>query len=232
MGIWRFASANSRMPIFIWNSMMSQIPIFPLDLVVFPGTTYPLHIFEERYKAMIGLCLADDSHFAIHLKSTGILHPIGTVVDVTLLRRYEDGRMDILVKGLYRHKISGMNTRTTPYYLADSMVYEDNDDEEVNVSALMECLDLYNRVVLAIPDLKAKRYSIEDILEMTLMPSFIFATKSGLNIQQKQELLEMKSEMQRIEMLTEILSLVVPKLEDIANIERIIMSDGYFPSIK
>lgn len=211
---------------------MSQIPIFPLDLVVFPGTTYPLHIFEERYKAMIGLCLAENSHFGIHLKSTGTLHPIGTVVDITLLRRYEDGRMDILVKGLYRHKISGLNTRTTPYYLADSVTYEDRDDEEINVSSLMECLELYNRVVRAIPDLKARKYSLEDILEMTLTPSFIFATKSGLNVKQKQELLEMKSESGRIEMLTDILSMVVPKLEEIAEKEKIIMSDGYFPSIK
>jgi Lon protease-like protein len=181
---------------------------------------------------MIGLCLAENSQFGIHLKSTGILHPIGTVVDITLLRRYEDGRMDILVKGLFRHKISGMNTRTTPYYLADSMVYADRDDEEINVTALMECLELYNRVVRAIPDLKARKYSLEDILEMTLTPSFIFATKSGLNVKQKQELLEMKSESERIELLTDILSMVVPKLEEIAEKEKVIMSDGYFPSIK
>lgn len=211
---------------------MSTLPIFPLELVVFPDTTYPLHIFEERYKAMIGLCLAEQSHFGIHLKSTGILHPIGTVVDVTLLRRYDDGRMDILVKGIYRHKISKLNTHTTPYYLADSIVYEDREDEEVNMSSLMECLELYNRVVRAIPDLQARRYSLEDILEMTLMPSFIFATKSGLNVKQKQELLEMKSESKRIDMLTEILSVVVPKLEEHTLRERIIMSDGYFTSLK
>jgi len=223
---------ESRVPIFLEIIRMPQLPIFPLDLVVFPDTTYPLHIFEERYKAMIGLCLAEGSHFGVHLKSTGILHPIGTVVDVTLLRRYDDGRMDILVKGLYRHKISGMNTRTTPYYLADSIVYADREDEEVNVTALMQCLDLYNRVVNAIPDLKAKRYSLEQLLEMTLMPSFIFATKSGLNVQQKQELLEMKSETSRIDMLTEILSVVVPKLEELSERENIISSDGYFPSIK
>jgi len=211
---------------------MSTLPIFPLELVVFPDTTYPLHIFEERYKAMIGLCLAEQSHFGIHLKSTGILHPIGTVVDVTLLRRYDDGRMDILVKGIYRHKISKLNTHTTPYYLADSIVYEDREDEEVNMSSLMECLELYNRVVRAIPDLQARRYSLEDILEMTLMPSFIFATKSGLNVKQKQELLEMKSESKRIDMLTEILSVVVPKLEEHTLRERIVMSDGYFTSLK
>jgi len=181
---------------------------------------------------MIGLCLAEQSQFGIHLKSTGTLHPIGTVVDISLLRRYEDGRMDILVKGKYRHKISRLNTNTTPYYLADSMVYEDREDEEVNVSALMECLELYNRVVRAIPDLQARRYSLEDILEMTLMPSFIFATKSGLNVKQKQELLEMKSESKRIAMLTEILSVVVPKLEEHTLRERIVMSDGYLTSLK
>lgn len=211
---------------------MSSIPIFPLELVVFPGTTYPLHIFEERYKAMIGLCLAEDSHFGIHLKSTGTLHPIGTVVDVTLLRRYDDGRMDILVKGLYRHKISRLNTHTTPYYLAESMIFEDREDEEVHVTALMECLELYNRVVRAIPDLQARRYTLEEILEMTLMPSFIFATKSGLNVKQKQELLEMKSESKRIGMLIDILQYVVPKLEEHTHRERIIMSDGYITSLK
>jgi hypothetical protein len=64
--------------------------------------------------------------------------------------------------------------------LADSIVYADRDDEEVNVTALMQCLDLYNRVVNAIPDLKAKRYSLEQLLEMTLMPSFIFATEEWI----------------------------------------------------
>lgn len=211
---------------------MPSIPIFPLELVVFPGTTYPLHIFEERYKAMIGLCLAENSVFGIHLKSTGTLHPIGTVVDVTLLRRYDDGRMDIMVKGLRRHKISGLNTRTTPYYLADSSPYEDREDEEVNVSALMNCLELYNRVVRAIPDLQARKYTLEEILQMTLMPSFIFATKCGLNVKQKQELLEMKSESLRIDTLSEILEYIVPKLEEHTERERIIMSDGYFTSLK
>ena len=73
------------------------IPLFPLQLVVFPRTRLPLHIFEERYKEMVGDAIRDDSEFGIVLaKEDGILNAGCTVMVEKVLEMYPDGRMDIL----------------------------------------------------------------------------------------------------------------------------------------
>src|SRR5438067_2796119 len=80
------------------NSTMSKrlIPLFPLQLVVFPRTRLPLHIFEERYKEMVGNAIRDDSEFGIVLaKDEGIVNAGCTVIVDKVLEMYPDGRMDI-----------------------------------------------------------------------------------------------------------------------------------------
>jgi len=78
------------------------IPLFPLQLVVFPRTRLPLHIFEERYKEMVGEAIRDESEFGIVLaKDGGILNAGCTVKVAKVLEMYADGRMDILTLGQY-----------------------------------------------------------------------------------------------------------------------------------
>ena len=76
------------------------IPLFPLQLVVFPRTHLPLHIFEDRYKEMVGDAIRDGSEFGIVLaKEDGILNAGCTVMVEKVLEMYPDGRMDILTCG-------------------------------------------------------------------------------------------------------------------------------------
>src|ERR1041384_3749142 len=76
------------------------LPLFPLKVVLFPRTDLPLHIFEERYKEMIGDCLAGGSEFAIVLVLEEGLASTGCTATVTqVIRKFDDGRMDILVRG-------------------------------------------------------------------------------------------------------------------------------------
>ena len=80
--------------------MSQELPIFELPLAIVPGEQVPLHIFEERYRAMVGHCLDDDAPFGIVLRDDEGARSVGCTAAVTeVLERYDDGRMDIVVTG-------------------------------------------------------------------------------------------------------------------------------------
>src|SRR5438874_3542526 len=86
--------------------MSRLIPLFPLGLVVFPGNAVPLHIFEDRYKEMVGEAEAAGSEFGIVLaKEGGVVNAGCTVVVESVLNRYPDGRFDVLTRGLRRFSL-------------------------------------------------------------------------------------------------------------------------------
>ena len=97
------------------------IPLFPLNVVLFPGGFLPLHIFEERYKLMVERRLDADSEFGVVLIKSGVEvggnaepHAVGTAARIVNVRREEDGRMNILVTGLERFRIDSVLLRQ-PY---------------------------------------------------------------------------------------------------------------------
>ena len=79
---------------------LEQFPLFPLGLVLLPGEVVPLHIFEDRYKLMIGECLEGESEFGIVWLSDDGLKEVGCSARIArVLERFEDGRLNILVEG-------------------------------------------------------------------------------------------------------------------------------------
>jgi len=103
------------------------IPLFPLQLVVFPRTHLPLHIFEERYKEMVGNAIRDSSEFGIVLaKEEGILNAGCTVMVEKVLEMYPDGRMDIMTLGQRRFEIVSLNEDKD--YLQAEVEFFDDDD--------------------------------------------------------------------------------------------------------
>ena len=106
------------------------IPLFPLAVVVFPRTTLPLHIFEERYKEMVGNAIRDSSEFGIVLaQEEGIVNAGCTVVVEKLKQMYPDGRMDILTRGQRRFEIQSLNEEKT-YLQAEVTFFDDEDFSE------------------------------------------------------------------------------------------------------
>jgi Lon protease-like protein len=116
------------------------IPLFPLQLVVFPRTRVPLHIFEERYKEMVGESIRDSSEFGIVLaKQDGILNAGCTVSVEKVLELYPDGRMDVMARGEHRFEIQRLIEEKD--YLQAEVTYFDDEDpapvpEEVRDQAL------------------------------------------------------------------------------------------------
>ncbi len=119
-----------------------EMPLFPLDLVLFPHMAIPLHIFEERYKDMINLCVAESLPFGIVLASgvnpgTGrtSTHTIGCTARVVRVERFPDGKMNIEIVGERRFRI--LDTHETRAYrtaLTEPVFDEPlEEDEEVVV---------------------------------------------------------------------------------------------------
>jgi Lon protease-like protein len=103
------------------------IPLFPLGVVIFPRTSLPLHIFEERYKEMVGNAIRDKSEFGIVLaKDDGIVNAGCTVAVEKVLHMYPDGRMDIQTRGKNRFEIVSLNDEKT-YLQAEVDFFEDDD---------------------------------------------------------------------------------------------------------
>ncbi|MCC7360378.1 MAG: LON peptidase substrate-binding domain-containing protein [Anaerolineales bacterium] len=92
--------------------MSSLLPLFPLNVVLFPGMALPLHIFEPRYQAMISACIAASGPFGVVLIKAGLEvggpaepHAIGTAAQITKVKRLPDGRRNIEVVGSERFRI-------------------------------------------------------------------------------------------------------------------------------
>ena len=111
------------------------IPLFPLNVVLFPGGFLPLHIFEERYKLMIQRCLDDESEFGVVLIKSGVEvggnaepHSVGTAARIVNVKKEDDGRMNIMVTGRGRFRIDSLLLRE-PYTEAVVAVLDDDGSE-------------------------------------------------------------------------------------------------------
>jgi hypothetical protein len=131
------------------NSTMAQLlPLFPLQLVVFPGSAVPLHIFEDRYREMVGEAEAAGTEFGIVLaKDGGIMNAGCTVLVKSVLKRYPDGRFDVLTRGQRRFLIRSLN-QDKEYLRGDVEYFSDDDAESASaelrkqaVLALQRMLD-------------------------------------------------------------------------------------------
>ena len=114
---------------------VSDIPLFPLNVVLMPGAPLPLHIFEDRYKQMVNECLEQESEFGMVFADESGTRDVGcTARIVELVERYEDGRMLILVEGSRRFRLNNVLTGK-PYYIGEIDFFEEEAEEDANALA-------------------------------------------------------------------------------------------------
>lgn len=207
--------------------MQIQIPIFPLALVVFPNSRYPLHIFEERYKVLINKCLANDSGFGIVSRIGDTISEVGVYVNISdVIKIYESGELDIVVEGKWKFRRRNLDMHPDGYYLSDiNKIFDQDSDAELNYNLFFA---LKHRVQEM---LKLAKFNVNqgfwDNLERTNLKSFKIAEKSGLSILQQQELLIIQSENKRLSYLLEHFEKLEEKLEENKMMREIILGDGY-----
>ncbi len=142
--------------------MNRLLPLFPLQLVAFPGSAIPLHIFEERYKDMVGEAEAKGSEFGIVLaKEGGIVNAGCTVVVETVLRRYPDGRFDVVTRGRRRFEILSLD-QEKDYLRGEVRYFDDEDVIPVHPELRTRAGDAFEKIRQALPESKAAELDLED----------------------------------------------------------------------
>ena len=207
--------------------MNQIIPLFPLALVVFPNSKYPLHIFEERYKTLINKCLANSTGFGIVSKIGDTISVVGVYVDVSdVIKIYESGDLDIVVAGKWRFKRTDLEMHRDGYYLSEVNKIKDHEaDSDFNYNLFFVLKQRVQEM------LKLVNFNVNqgfwDTLEKTNLKSFKIAEKSGLSILQQQELLNFRSENKRLSYLLDHFEKLEQKLELNKQTREIILGDGY-----
>src|SRR5215208_7983064 len=183
-----------------------ELPIFELPLVLLPGELLPLHIFEERYKRMIGRCLEISEPFGIVLRDEeGGARRVGCEARVTeVTERFADGRLNIIVTG--ERPFSVLDRFDAPEYPAgevepvDPAAAEDDDDEAPAAKAAREAFaELVRRVDADAPE----------PAELEALDSYGLAGRVELPTETKQRLLELRSEPERMRVLATALDTLV-----------------------
>lgn len=205
---------------------MNKIGLFPLGIVLFPGSSYPLYIFEERYKKLINECWEEQKSFGITLLTPKKMSSIGCMTFVTdIMNIKTNGNLEILVTGKNRFKINNIIDGEQPYLVGEIEQYEDLD-KEIDENLLYETIELYNEIAMKVKNFKIPQIQIDSIGTYPL-PSFFIAQKSGLSLAEKQELLEMRSENSRLKKLKTHLQVLSPLIEKAEGIETLSRNDGY-----
>jgi Lon protease-like protein len=187
------------------GALSSLLPIFPLDLVLFPGVPQPLHIFEPRYKEMIGECLANKANFGIVRAAEEGVAEIGCTAEiVAVTKEYEDGRLDIVTEGRKRFEVLEVNQERS--FLRAEVLFFEDEDEKPTGDEVTQVTTLHRQIL----ELAGAQQNLPE--EHDILLSFHLAGSLPLDLDFKQNLLTVRSEAQRIRALIEYLSAILPKL--------------------
>jgi Lon protease-like protein len=181
------------------------LPLFPLEIVLFPGAPLPLHIFEPRYKEMIGECILQDQPFGMVRVKESSLSAIGCSASiVSVIKKYDDGRIDIAAQGARRFEIKQVNQERS--FLQGEVEYFEDEPSIAGKGDRDTVVQLHQQLF----EILGQHVEIErDITPL----SFHLARELPVDLDFKQALLEMKSEAERIETLTEYYRATIPKIE-------------------
>ncbi|MDQ1470149.1 MAG: ATP-dependent Lon protease, partial [Bryobacterales bacterium] len=126
--------------------MSRLLPLFPLQLVAFPGSVIPLHIFEDRYKEMVGEAEAAGTEFGIVLsKEGGIVNAGCTVMVEAVPERFPDGRFNVITRGKRRFSLLSIDEEKE--YLRGEVEYFDDEDwGPVSAELRIQALEAYKQI--------------------------------------------------------------------------------------
>src|ERR1041385_1287026 len=195
------------------------LPLFPLEIVVFPGAPLPLHIFEPRYKEMIGECLSQNRAFGMVRAKENAVSAIGCSASILeVVKKYEDGRLDIAAEGIQRFEIIQVNQERS--FLQADVNFFDDEPSTTSKGASDTVIQLHEQLFAVMGQ------TIEVDRDAAFL-SFRLAQDLPVDLDFKQTLLEMKSEAERIELLTEYYQATIPKIENSLRVRQRASGNGH-----
>ena len=213
-----------------------ELPIFPLPVVLFPGMPMPLHIFEPRYRKMLADIRAGDNLFGLSYFDTDSsdkdMPPaghIGCVAEVTETQALPDGRSNVLAVGVVRYQIESYVERDDSYLVVHANYFEDDEEDNAALTAkAQEVAAMFMRVANAIRVINDERGNLPDISDTEPQKlSFLIAAAMEIEVETKQELLEMRSTSERLSRLRDVLVRVVKGYEERARLHSIAKGNGH-----
>ncbi len=197
------------------------LPLFPLSVVLLPATPLPLHIFEDRYKEMMGDVIPARGEFGIVLvKDEGIVNVGCTATVERIFRRYPDGRLDLLAIGQRRFQVLSLNEEK-PYLRATVEYFNDEEATDVPAALRRKTIAAYERL--------RKVENPEVIIEPKLEgPQLSFQVAQFIvDLDKRQTVLALRSEIERLEFLVGFLPDYTLQRERIAMAKRVAPLNGH-----
>ena len=192
------------------NDELIEIPLFPLNLVLFPGMPLPLHIFEERYKAMIGDCMRYNTPFGVSLIRSGqeVGSPadpqrMGTTTRVLRSQMLEEGRLNIMTKGERRFEVIEI-TQQEPHVAALVRLLDEPVGEGFS-GVSSEITEEFTKLMRSLISLSGGYTSQVDVPEDPVVLSYMIAANLEAPIPVRQELLEAPTAADRLTRLVPLL---------------------------
>jgi Lon protease-like protein len=197
----------------------SEFPLFPLGLVALPGELVPLHIFEERYKAMMNRCLTTEDEFGIVWMSDDGLREIGCAMEIEkVLEQLEDGRLNLLARGTRPVRVLERQAHL-PYPAGIVEFVQDRPEEpdvELGAAARAAYADLVRRATDR--ELEAD--------ELEAMTAYAMAATVDFGLDAKQGLLDLRSENARLRLVTRLFRAAAKRLDFVDRAQARARSNG------
>jgi ATP-dependent Lon protease len=210
--------------------MPLRLPIFPLSVVLFPGTPLPLHIFEPRYRRMLGDCLAGDRRFGITPSGKEDRMPepgtVGCIAEIRVNQELPDGRSNVIVFGGERFVLTSPLAEDTPYYVGMVQTFEDEpgtEPQDESPARLRELFTGYYALLRQLNDVEPEEPSLPDD---ALALSFHVAAAIDCDPGVKLRLLVERSTSRRVQALLMLIPILTAAVESALRVHRRAHTNG------
>jgi Lon protease-like protein len=201
------------------DRLSRDFPLFPLGLVVLPSELVPLHIFEERYKTMIGECLAHEQEFGVVWLADDGLRDLGCACHIDrVLEQLEDGRMNILTRGTRPFRIVERQSHLP--YPAGVIEFLADREEQVESELIAQARAAYADLVRRATDREPQEEELID------MGAYEMAATVDFGLDAKQGLLDLRSENARLRLVARLFRAAIKRLDFVDRAQTRARSNG------
>ena len=207
--------------------MINFIPIFPLGIVVYPGESLNLHIFEPKYKQLITECFEEKKMFGIPAVINNHLNEMGTLAEIIEITSvYDNGEMDIKTVGVKVFRVLEVIKQVPDKLYSGAIVKYPENIEDGGKK------DLMNKVIKAVRELHTRLKVQKEFRKPDdELNSYDIAHHAGLSLEEEYELLGMLQEIQRQEYLKRHLAKVLPLMAEMDQLKEKIKLNGHFKNL-
>jgi Lon protease-like protein len=201
------------------DRVVRDFPLFPLGTVALPHELVPLHIFEERYRTMIGECMEQGTEFGIVWEGEDGVRPIGCAMEITeVLERMEDGRLNIITRGTRPFRI--VDEQHDLPYPAGTVEFLTDKTEQADPKTQAAAHEAYGSLVEQATD------RTPDADELGAMSAYEMAATVDFGLEAKQGLLDLRSENARLRLVTRLFRAASKRLDFIERAQERARSNG------